>query len=1286
MKKLVSILFTTMLAGQAWAASNPYYLEYGGLIFNYISKTEPYKVKVVYKNLEQNYSYSTISIPSQVTDDGITYAVTEISDNAFKNCNKLTTIEIPNTITSIGKDAFSGCSVLKQFIIPESVTYIGSNAFGSSTKILCEATSKPSRWNSNWCKSNAFVYWDVKSVDNLQFKIIDETLHTAEFVGCMGDNDINVPKTITIEDIDYTVTVIGDYAFNGCSKQKSITIPNTITNIGDRAFYDCGGLTSITIPESVVSIGERAFYGCSGLTKAEFASIECLCKISFGDNVANPLYQAHHLYINGEEITDLEIPSNVASIGANVFNGCVFTSITTNSDADFTNAELCFIKEGVKYRVLNKNSVEVTKNSYSGNVVIPAIVDFGNTFTVTSINDDAFGNCNLTSLTINADCEYDLTNIYFLKDNIRYRVMDNNSVEVVANSYSGNEIIPSTVDFCNNTYEVTNISCGAFRGCTNLDYTLYDGCKYIGTEDNPYMLLIGLNSTNSTAAYIHSSCKCISNNAFENCSMLTTVEIPNSVMRIGENAFYGCTRLTSITIPESVTYIGDQAFAYCKNLLSINIPDGITNLQYAVFDGCGSLSSITIPETVTTIGSWAFRGSGLTSIVIPESVTVIGEYAFCDCQSLTSVAIPESVTRISKSAFGNCPNLRKATFSSIESLCGINFNDGFSNPLCFAKHLYINGEDEEIKEIVITESVTNIGNYAFYNCSYLKSIAIPNSVTTIGNSAFIKSGLTSVVISNTVTSIGDYAFADCSSLTSINIPESVTSIGDGAFQGSGLTSVVIPNSVTSIGQNAFNCKQLSVAVIPNSVTAMGYNAFGYYYNNEWKREAPLTIYCEALNEPSDWNSGWVSSNSEQTICWGIKPKFSVDFVYNVLNDSNPYEIEIHKFVGNGNAIVPSDEMFDGIEYQVVGFGIDAFQNYNRSVICLLTTPVTLTQDPFPNNDTVYVPAASVNAYKTSAIWKRKEILPFYEVKVASADTSKGIVQGDSLLKAAKTLTFNAIPVEGYHFVKWSDGNTDNPRIYSAANDTSFTAIFEAHTEIADAAVAATCTAAGLTEGSHCPGCGKVFVAQNTIPALGHTEVVDAAVAPTCTETGLTEGKHCSVCNEILVKQDTISAKGHTEVIDKAVAATCTESGLTQGKHCSVCKVVLVTQDTIPALGHTIVTDTAVVATATETGLTEGSHCSVCGAVIVAQEVIPALGNPGTDVAESAVNAINICAHDNIIIVENATEEIRVYDAMGRLVVRRDDVHIVSTTGIRINTSGVYIVKVGNVAKRVMVND
>ena len=175
-----------------------------------------------------------------------------------------------------------------------------------------------------------------------------------------------------------------------------------------------------------------------------------------------------------------------------------------------------------------------------------------------------------------------------------------------------------------------------------------------------------------------------------------------------------------------------------------------------------------------------------------------------------------------------------------------------------------------------------------------------------------------------------------------------------------------------------------------------------------------------------------------------------------------------------------------------------------------------------------------------------------------------------------------------------------------------------HTEVVDQAVAATCTADGKTEGSHCSVCNQVLVKQTVIPAPGHTEVEDKGVPATCTETGLTAGKHCSVCNQVLVKQTVTEPTGHSEEVDKAVAPTCTETGLTEGRHCSVCGAVLLAQETIAATGHTEVTDPAIPATCTESGLTEGKHCSVCEAVLVERKVIAALGH--TEVIEEAVPA------------------------------------------------------------------
>ena len=266
-----------------------------------------------------------------------------------------------------------------------------------------------------------------------------------------------------------------------------------------------------------------------------------------------------------------------------------------------------------------------------------------------------------------------------------------------------------------------------------------------------------------------------------------------------------------------------------------------------------------------------------------------------------------------------------------------------------------------------------------------------------------------------------------------------------------------------------------------------------------------------------------------------------------------------------------------------------------------------------------------------------------------------------------------------------------------------------HTEVVDAAVAATCTEPGKTEGKHCSVCNAVLKAQETIPATGHTVVVDAAVAATCTEPGKTEGKHCSVCNAVLIAQEDVAALGHRPdsiVFENIKPATCTINGSRDSVvYCSVCQEEI-SRDTleIVATGHTTVIDPAVAATETETGLTEGSHCSLCGATLVAQEVTPTLGQaceenqcgnengnenhggeiiePATTVADDAANAVSIYALHNIIVVENADAEIRVYNIMGGLVATVND----TNAEIRINISGVYVVRVGNTTKRVMISD
>lgn len=300
---------------------------------------------------------------------------------------------------------------------------------------------------------------------------------------------------------------------------------------------------------------------------------------------------------------------------------------------------------------------------------------------------------------------------------------------------------------------VTEIRNDAFYGCNDLkkvivkDIAAWCSVIFSNFSSNPLNYahhLFSDDNTEITNVVIPYSVTSIGNYAFSGCSCLTSVTIPNSVTSIGSMAFNGCHGLTSVTIGNSVTSIGEGAFRSCSGLTSVTIPNSVTTIGSYAFSGCSGLTSVTIPNSVTSIGDDAFSGcGGLTSISIPNSVITIGSGAFLLCTGLTSVTIPSSVASIGGGAFYECTGLTSVHITDLAAWCKMSFTLD-SNPLTYAHHLFLNGE--EIKDLVIPSSVTCVGDSVFCNCSNIKTVTIPNSVTYLGNEAFTGcKGLTEIV-------------------------------------------------------------------------------------------------------------------------------------------------------------------------------------------------------------------------------------------------------------------------------------------------------------------------------------------------------------------------------------------------------------------------------------------------------------------------------------------------------------------------------------------------------------
>ena len=576
----------------------------------------------------------------------------------------------------------------------------------------------------------------------------------------------------------------------------------------------------------------------------------------------------------------------------------------------------------------------------------------------------------------------------------------------ISGKYSAdNIVIPSTVTYNGKQYTVTSIGDNAFSSCYNLTkVTIPNSVKTI--ENSAFEKCWNLKTVT-----IPNSVKTIENSAFKGCTGLKTVTIGNSVTTIGISAFAGCTGLTEVTIPNSVTTIWSGAFGHCDNLKKViwnarnveNPPrsspfsncDQLTNfifgenIQSIPSHLCyelKSLNTIIIPNSATSIGDFAFSScTGLTEVTIGNSVTEIGTCAFSSCTGLTKVTIPNSVTKIGNEVFSSCTGLKKVIWNAryIWDLTTTPY------PLFF--------ECDRLTEFVFGEEVEIIPNHLCEGFESLKTIVIGNSVTKIGYEAFAGcTGLTEVTIPNSVTEIGSGAFDSCTGLTTVTMGNSMKNIGSSAFAGcTGLTKVTIPNSVTFIGTWAFkDCSGLAAVTIGNSVNSMGDGVFAG---------------CTGLTTMTIPNSVIFIGSSAFADCTGLTT------------------------VTMGNSVLSIEDK--------------AF--YNCKSLDHVTSKAMLppriwatTFDDYAMP--LYVPNGCKSRYSGAEYWRNFTDIreaTLYKVTANATDETMGYVTGAGEYPKGSTATLVAVPFGQNYFVRWNDGNTDNPRTITVTGDMTFTAEF-----------------------------------------------------------------------------------------------------------------------------------------------------------------------------------------------------------------------------------------------------
>ena len=783
-----------------------------------------------------------------------------------------------------------------------------------------------------------------------------------------GNNAATYDNVISIDAIGLTSwTTVEQQSFDNCSNLTSITLPNTITSIGQKAFYYCSSLTSITLSNSLTTIENDAIRNCSSLTS-------------------------------------ITLPNSLTTIGEYVFYGCNSLTFITLSNSLTTIGQYAFY------------------NCVPSSLTLPS--------TLTSIGNRAFyNNSKLNSITCLATIPPTLGSDALSSTNdcpIYVPVDSVNDYKTAWTSYAyriAGDIPEPTED--NLFVECKNITSVILTNSNSQTYTLNLSAGrnyYTGTEPGfSINEITGLKRGNSNVNNIVSidasdltSWTTVENQAFSSCSSLTSITLPNSITTLGYSAVSGCSKLTSITLPDSLTTIESDVFANCNKLESLHIPANVSSIAQRIGYALQSLASITvdpnnvkysdgngsncliendklilgsisavIPNNITYISGYAFHYMPISSITLPDSITTIESYAFGNT-ALTSINLSANVSFLGFGAFNSCFNLTSITIDSNN----VKYNDG-------------NGGN------CIIETATN---KLITGCN---NTTIPNTVVALGDYAFQGCTFTSITLPSSLTTIGQNVFSNCSNLQTLTIPASVNNIGNSAFwsylwyiefEGTTpatlqTTSIFLSNYPIYVPSSAVSDYQTAWPTYASRIQAKPQPSGSDYLRVDTSGNTEV-ILTNANNDTYTWTIPGAGINYYE----GTEPGFAINEITGLKKSSRLLSsIKIVDASKLTSWTTVENQAFDNCQglisfklpNSITTIGSSAFNycvkltsltlpdtltsidsfafNGSRgltSITFLSTTPPTLGSSVFnqTNNCPIYVPAASVNDYKTAPVW------------------------------------------------------------------------------------------------------------------------------------------------------------------------------------------------------------------------------------------------------------------------------------------------------------------------------